>query len=329
MALATTGRAQNLVDLRWEPALQYARVGDIVEIQLVATSDGVTGQPFAALDAILDWDPDVLEFIEHDDTGAGYAWYVSGFLLDPDGINGDVSDGESLFTALVQPSTPAEAPLPPGLVVTTMRFEVLAETSGTELRFEPSAGVYGTTRVLDYYEPGLEITGDTTSVATVVVVPEPQTTCFGDGTSAPCGCGNELPSTPGGCANGLGFGAVLSASGAADTANDTLVLTADFVTAQPGLMFQGENSINGGPGVTFGDGIRCCGTGVLRLEVIFGQHPQPTSVSTTVTISQHPGQDLGAMPGTTFCYQYWYRDPTGTPCGSTFNFSNAVRIAWT
>ena len=100
-----------------------------------------------------------------------------------------------------------------------------------------------------------------------------------------------------------------------------------MVTAQPGLMFQGTNPVNGGAGVTFGDGIRCCRGTVVRLQVLFGQQPAPTTVSTTITISGHPGQNVAMMAGTTFCYQYWYRDPNG-PCGSTFNLSNAYKIVW-
>jgi hypothetical protein len=113
----------------------------------------------------------------------------------------------------------------------------------------------------------------------------------------------------------------------ASLAADSLVLTADGLPAQPGLFFQGGALIAGGDGVGFGDGLRCCGQGVLRLEVVTGQPPEPTSVSSSVTISRHPGQSLA--PGDTRCYQLWYRDPLASPCGvSSFNFSNAYVVTW-
>jgi hypothetical protein len=152
--------------------------------------------------------------------------------------------------------------------------------------------------------------------------------CFGDGSGAPCGCGNEAPSGSGsGCLNELGVGATLSASGTADTANDTLVLTADGVTDEPGVFFQGDMAIGGGAGLTFGDGLRCCGQNTIRLEIVDpAPTPNPTSASTSASISQHPSQ--GPLPGTTKCYQYWYRDSGSSPCGSAFNLSNALLIGW-
>ena len=35
----------------------------------------------------------------------------------------------------------------------------------------------------------------------------------------------------------------------------------------------------------------------------------------------------GVAPGETKRYQLWYRDPQG-PCGSTFNLSAGLAIAW-
>ena len=104
------------------------------------------------------------------------------------------------------------------------------------------------------------------------------------------------------------------------------MLTASNVPAQPGLFYQGDSLISGGMGSTFGDGLRCCGVNLVRLEVVVGVNPQPTSVSSSVTISTHPGQ--GSLPGTTKCYQYWYRNPGSSPCGTDFNLSNAVTITW-
>lgn len=150
--------------------------------------------------------------------------------------------------------------------------------------------------------------------------------CFGDGSGAPCGCGNETGGG-GGCRNSLGIGAVLSADGDADTTADTMTLTAEGVRAQPGLFFQGNNTIGGGSGQTFGDGVRCCGQTVVRIEIVTPAGPEPATatMSETATTNGNPGT---IQPGDKKCYQYWYRDPGGSPCGSNFNLSNAVTATW-
>ena len=33
-------------------------------------------------------------------------------------------------------------------------------------------------------------------------------------------------------------------------------------------------------------------------------------------------------PGTTKCYQYWYRDPNTSPCGAQFNLTNGFVTTW-
>ena len=151
--------------------------------------------------------------------------------------------------------------------------------------------------------------------------------CLGDGSGAPCGCGNEsAPGAQQGCLNGLGVGASISATGNADTTADSLSFTIAGLPAQPGLLLQGNVVIGGGQGATFGDGLRCCGQGVIRLEILVGQGSEPTTVTSSVVISAHPAQNL--QPGSSRCYQYWYRDPAGSPCGSNFNFSSAMQITW-
>ena len=108
----------------------------------------------------------------------------------------------------------------------------------------------------------------------------------------------------------------------------TSVLSADFqlgaeglVPSQPGLYFQGVNAINGGLGNAFGDGLRCVGGGVNRLEVQFANSTGHSSTGGNL-ISKG-----SVASGDRMYYQLWYRDPTGTggsPCGSGFNLTNGL-----
>ena len=146
--------------------------------------------------------------------------------------------------------------------------------------------------------------------------------CFGDGTGAACPCGN----TGGlgeGCANSTGSGAILNASGSTSVAQDNVVLSGQQLAAsQPGLYFQGDNAINGGLGNAFGDGLRCAGGAVVRLEVVTASLAGTSSTSVPIAATG------GVLAGQTKRYQLWYRDPIGTPCGSGFNFTNGYEIVW-
>jgi hypothetical protein len=146
--------------------------------------------------------------------------------------------------------------------------------------------------------------------------------CFGDGSGTACPCGN--PGGPAeGCANSTGSGAALTASGSSSVAAADLVLhVANALPNQPGLFFQGEVATNGGDGSPFGDGLRCAGTHVVRLETVV---PDPSGdAQTSVDI----GAEGGVSPGDIRDYQCWYRDPTASPCGSGFNLSNGFEVTW-
>jgi hypothetical protein len=307
-ALLPPASAQNLVDLSWDPASSTAGVDEVVELRLVATSDGATGQPFSALDTILDWDPALLELLGFDNTSSGYAWFVAGFLPDPDGINGDLSDGAALFTALSQASKPAVATPGVGLVVTTFRFKTLAPTPGTVVRFTPALGQFGLTRVLDYYQPGLVITGDTSATATVTVSGGPTTFC----TSKP----SSLPA----CVPTLsGAGATVSKSGL-----PLYSLTASPVPGgkQPGLLLYTRVGVLAPPANTsFGF---LCLDGFLRASA-FALLP---GGSKGVCDGAY-AWDLAAISayygnihvGDTLHVQAWYRDVGYSPPGNA-NFTN-------
>ena len=139
--------------------------------------------------------------------------------------------------------------------------------------------------------------------------------CFGDGSGTNCPCTN--PSANGGCANSTGDGCTLHAQPAAGGTLDA----GNAIPGQPGLFFQGDNTIGGGSGVVFGDGLRCCGQSVVRLGVVLPDGNGDASLSGIQALG-------GANVGDTKCYQYWYRNPNGSPCLAGFNLSNAVEITW-
>ena len=147
--------------------------------------------------------------------------------------------------------------------------------------------------------------------------------CFGDGSGTACPCGNAGSSGQG-CANDTGQGASLDSTGSNSLSADDLVLSASQLTPGPGLFFQGNNAINGSNGNAFGDGLRCAGGSVKRLEVQFANSANSFTTSTTISISTAGA----ASAGQTKRYQYWYRDSGTSPCSSLFNLSNGYEITW-
>jgi len=151
--------------------------------------------------------------------------------------------------------------------------------------------------------------------------------CFGDSFSGPlCPCGN-YGSLGEGCANSTGAGARLRAVGSTNMSFDNLVLESSGLPGGAGIFFQGNNTVwLGSPGtqagLPFGDGLRCVGGGIVRLEVRYSDG----GLSRTTTSIASKGK---VSPGEMKHYQYFYRDLSGSPCGSLFNLSNAYQVRWT
>jgi len=149
------------------------------------------------------------------------------------------------------------------------------------------------------------------------------TFCPGDDTGpVSCPCGN--PSTNGGgCANSSGNGGALDAEGNPSLSADTLVLkSTNLIPNQPCLFFQGNNAINGGNGIAFGDGLRCAGNSVVRLQIGVPDAGGATQTSLSISVKG------GCSPGDVKRYQNWYRDPVSSPCSSTFNLTNGYQALW-
>ena len=123
--------------------------------------------------------------------------------------------------------------------------------------------------------------------------------------------------------NGSGLGGKLETSGTSSISDDSLTLLGSQLTpSQPGLYFQGNNAVNSGDGNPFGDGLRCAGGGVHRLQVGFADSSGSSQTSVSISSS-------GAVsPGDVKRYQLWYRDPITSFCGFGFNLSNGVQVTW-
>jgi hypothetical protein len=148
--------------------------------------------------------------------------------------------------------------------------------------------------------------------------------CAGDiNSSVGCPCFNETGSLGAGCENSTGQGALLTITGNASVSADTVVFSGSNLPTGPGLYFQGNNAINSGNGNPFGDGLRCAGGNVKRLQVRFSSGG---SSQTSVSISSAAGN---VNAGSVKRYQLWYRDPSaGAPCQSGFNLTNGIEVTW-
>jgi hypothetical protein len=145
--------------------------------------------------------------------------------------------------------------------------------------------------------------------------------CHGDGSGTSCPCGNTGV-TGEGCANSTGAGARLVTEGSPGLTSQSFTLLATGLPAnQPGLFFQGNNAINAGLGIQFGDGLRCVGGAAKRLQIVTSDS---TGTSRTTVDISSAGQ---VTAGDLRRYQLWYYDPS-TACGALFNLSNAAEITW-
>jgi len=146
--------------------------------------------------------------------------------------------------------------------------------------------------------------------------------CSGDGSGGVCPCGNSAGIGEG-CMNGSGLGGKLETSGTSSISDDSLTLLgSQLAPSQPGLYFQGNNAVNSGDGNPFGDGLRCAGGGVHRLQVGFADSSGSSQTSISISAS-------GAVsPGDVKRYQLWYRDPITSFCGFQFNLSNGIEVTW-
>ena len=197
------------------------------------------------------------------------------------------------------------------------------ELSITEALVDLSAAAGEVLTHITFKSPSNPIAGYAILAAKVIAgAPVGTIYCAGDGSASPCPCGNT-GATEQGCANGTGQGARITSEGTNSLSADDFRLTAsNMIPNQPGLYFQGNNATGNGLGTQFGDGLRCAGGGVIRLQVRFTDSDGESETSADL-ISLG-----GVVAGDTKHYQCWYRDPVTSLCGTQFNLTNGYEVIW-
>lgn len=154
--------------------------------------------------------------------------------------------------------------------------------------------------------------------------------CFGDATGFGCPCGNT--GDPGhGCISSFGTlgGGLLVGTGSTSVGGDTVCLAVSHLpTTTTGLLFQGQQQVNGGMGRWFGDGLRCVTSSVVRLGARVasaGSIAWGSCVPGDPSISSYEPVPAGA----TRHFQVWYRNADPSFCTpSPFNLTNGVTVLW-
>lgn len=183
-----TASATANVDIQLSPPLMVIPLetgsAPVILVQLRLQSDSGSPECFSSIEAIIHYDPAVLKLLGRTNSGSSYSWLTDGFLLDPDGLNNNIADGEALYYGFTFGGSNANPP--PGNLATTLRFEVLAPSAGTVISLAPSAGASSFTRVLDC-DFG-ESTGDISATTTVRIIscPNMGTDSDGDGFRDAC-----------------------------------------------------------------------------------------------------------------------------------------------
>ncbi len=143
--------------------------------------------------------------------------------------------------------------------------------------------------------------------------------CFGDGSAAACPCGNESGVAQSGCEHSGGEGARIRAHGSDQVVVDDAVFSlCRAVPNQTAVLVQGAAAI----ALPFKDGVLCMGSWTRRIEfVAVGPDGGATTTASLATRGN-------LFPGQTRYYQWWFRDPGASPCGSGSNFSSGLSVDW-
>lgn len=273
-----------------------------VGLDVSADAQGIHTGRFLGADASIQ--PDILgEFASgpanpFEITGARLSFVSDTFAIAPDGsftvtLTPSFLDGD---LSMVPPvGIPSFSPLD-GLALQPVVVNGMLTQSGSTLRLVvPVVFVFN-------FTVGA-VTGSLTMVGTVAAdldCPDPVSYCA---------------ASP----NSVGPGAVIANVGTPSVSTNQLVLEVSGLPAlQNGIFFYGVNSVK----MPFGNGVLCVGAPQFRLPVVAttlsGDAAYP------LDIGSPPSPSGQIVPGATWSFQFWYRDPAAG--GAFFNLSNGVRL---
>ncbi len=131
-----------------------------------------------------------------------------------------------------------------------------------------------------------------------------------------CGSHSYCQTSP----NSVGAGSLISHAGSMSiTANDFVLLSSGNPVDKFGIFFMGPTET----AVSFGNGILCVSGSLTRYPVVVTN----ASGVATYALDNSAAPALGkVVPGSTWKWQFWYRDPMGG--GAFFNLSDAMSSSY-
>jgi hypothetical protein len=131
-----------------------------------------------------------------------------------------------------------------------------------------------------------------------------------------CDAENYCVATP----NSTGVGCAIGSSGSTSIAtNDFTLLAAHAPAGKAGLFLYGTRSAQ----FPFGNGVGCVGGSVYRMNPVTTDATGSASRPINFLTDELPA---GITAGSTWYFQFWYRDPLGG--GAGFNLSDGLRASF-
>lgn len=138
-------------------------------------------------------------------------------------------------------------------------------------------------------------------------------------------CGNDDAAA--GCRNNTGLGGLLCGARTTSVATDDLEMSATQLPPSTiGLLFMSPTQMD----IPFGDGRLCAGPTVYRLTIAPADILGNASLGPGfVALSNAIGGAAVITPGSTWNFQFWYRDAAAYCTSATYNLTNGLSVLFT